>query len=158
MYFNFRNNTSYTKAHPNYPKNVFLNSQFQENLPILIIDEVHNKPLVESNEGLKVCLHAKYFSPLFSPLLPPATKSGQGYIFTGVCDSVHRGGCLLLEGLLRGVCSQGVPALGVCSWGVSAPRGCLLPGGGAWWRPPGTANTAGGTHPTGMHSCFLCQY
>ena len=26
--------------------------------------------------------------------LPPATKLGQGYIFTGVCDSVHRGFCL----------------------------------------------------------------
>ena len=26
--------------------------------------------------------------------LPPATKLGQGYIFTGVCDSVHRGVCL----------------------------------------------------------------
>ena len=25
-------------------------------------------------------------------LLPPATKLGQGYVFTGVCDSVHRGG------------------------------------------------------------------
>ena len=36
--------------------------------------------------------------------------------------------------------------------------GCLVPGrsaprGGAWWRPPGTATAAGGTHPTGMHSC-----
>ena len=27
-------------------------------------------------------------------LLPPATKLGQGYIFTGVCDSVHREGGL----------------------------------------------------------------
>ena len=26
--------------------------------------------------------------------LPPATKLGQGYIFTGVCDSVHRGSTL----------------------------------------------------------------
>ena len=26
--------------------------------------------------------------------LPPATKLGQGYIFTGVCDSVNRGVCL----------------------------------------------------------------
>ena len=26
--------------------------------------------------------------------LPPATKLGQGYIFTGDCDSVHRGFCL----------------------------------------------------------------
>ena len=25
-------------------------------------------------------------------LLPPATKLRQGYIFTGICDSVHRGG------------------------------------------------------------------
>ena len=24
--------------------------------------------------------------------LPPATKLGQGYVFTGMCDSVHRGG------------------------------------------------------------------
>ena len=31
---------------------------------------------------------------------------------------------------------------GVCSWGV--------PGG----DPPGTVTAAGGTHPTGMHSCF----
>ena len=27
------------------------------------------------------------------PLLPPATKLGQGYIFTGVCHSVNRGVC-----------------------------------------------------------------
>ena len=27
--------------------------------------------------------------------LPPATKLGQGYVFTGVCDSVHRGGVCL---------------------------------------------------------------
>ena len=26
--------------------------------------------------------------------LPPATKSGQGYVFTRVCDSVHSRGCL----------------------------------------------------------------
>ena len=26
----------------------------------------------------------------FHYLLPPATKLGQGYVFTGVCDSVHR--------------------------------------------------------------------
>ena len=31
-------------------------------------------------------------------LLPPATKLGQGNVFTGMCDSVHRGGlpqCML---------------------------------------------------------------
>ena len=40
-------------------------------------------------------------------------------------------------------------------------RGCVVPGGvpgpgGAWWRtPPRTATAAGGTHPTGMHSCYI---
>ena len=80
-------------------------------------------------------------------LLPPATKLGQGYIFTGVCDSVHRGGVCSQGGLLLGVPGPG----GVCS------RGYLLLGGsapGGWRSPPGTATAAGGTHPTGMHSCF----
>ena len=40
--------------------------------------------------------------------------------------------------------------------------GCLLPGvpapGGAWWRPPGTATAADGTHPTGIHSCYQMHY
>ena len=49
----------------------------------------------------------------------------QGYMFTGVCLS-----------------TGGAPASG----------GCLLPGG-CLVAPP-TATTAGGTHPTGMHSCF----
>ena len=35
---------------------------------------------------------------VFFPFLPAATKLGQGNVFTGVCDSVHRGGlpqCML---------------------------------------------------------------
>ena len=60
-----------------------------------------------------------------------------GYIFTGVCDSVHRGvsapgGCLLPGGSAPGWCLLlGVAAPGgrVCCWGVPGP------GGGAWWRP-----------------------
>ena len=84
--------------------------------------------------------------------LPPATKLGQGYNFTGVCHSVNGGG----------VWSQG----GVWSRGVSAPGdvwsqgglllGGLVPGvlsapgggvcsrkGGAWWRPPRDAHCCG---------------
>ena len=92
-------------------------------------------------------------------LLPPATKLGQGYTFTGVCHFV-----------IRGVAS---------SRGVHGPGGvCMVPGvcvhglGGAWYRgkhgtggkhgpgvvhgdPPRTATVAGGTHPTGMHSCVV---
>ena len=65
-------------------------------------------------------------------LLPPATKLGQGNVFTGVCDSVNRGassGGYLLPG-------------GVCYWGVSPPEGgiCFWDGGvcswGRGWRHP----------------------
>ena len=89
-------------------------------------------------------------------LLPPATKLGQGNIFTGVCDSVNRcgvcsgGGCVSAPGgsAPRGVCLLlGVSALAVSAdwWGLlpgggSAPWGVCSRGmsapGGAWWRPP----------------------
>ena len=84
-------------------------------------------------------------------LLPPTTKLGQGYIFTGVCDSVHKvgvglGGC----GLLRGGMVWGVPALGgACSGGMCVPG----PGGGADGDSPRMATAAGVMHPTGMHAC-----
>ena len=41
---------------------------------------------------------------------------------------------------------------GVWSQRASAPGGGW---GGAWWRLPGTATAAGGTHPTGIHSCYV---
>ena len=51
---------------------------------------------------LQHCLHAtsdtvlgvpfeRPFDKTLAALLPPATKLGQGYVFTGVCDSVNRG-------------------------------------------------------------------
>ena len=46
--------------------------------------------------------------------LPPVTNLGQGYIFTGVCDSVHGGG-----GGSGGACSVG----GACFGGGSGPGG-----------------------------------
>ena len=65
---------------------------------------------------------------------------------------VPGGGCLVWGSLVGGVCawSRGSGPGGYAWWGV--------PGrGGAWWRPPRTATAAGGTHPTGMHSCFTEQ-
>ena len=47
---------------------------------------------------------------------------------------------------------QGVPALRVLVWGVSA-RGDACSRGGGLVETPQTATTVGGTHPTGMHSC-----
>ena len=43
----------------------------------------------------------------------------------------------------RGCLLRGVPASG---GGVPAPR--------VAWRTPEMATAVGGTHPTGMHSCF----
>ena len=125
----------------------------------------------------------KYFTHVvhLHQLLPPATKLGQGYIFTGVCHSVNGGvpgpgGYLVPGGVCswRGLLPGGAWSQGGLLWGVPGPGG-LLPGGllqgGAWsWGVPGPwgvsapggclvetprmATAAGGTHPTGMHSCF----
>ena len=63
----------------------------------------------------------------FHVLLPPATKLGQGYIFTGVCDSVHRGGACVAGG--GGVRGRGAcVAVGACMAG-----GVCVAGGCAWW-------------------------
>ena len=65
-------------------------------------------------------------------------------------------GCLVLGGLLLGcTCSQGGCLVWVPGWGVPGPGqicpwGCLV-------ETPRTATAAGGTHPTGMHSCFVMQ-
>ena len=100
------------------------------------------------------CQPLRYLYIWWIAFLPPATKLGQGYIFTGICDSVNREGVLPLGGggfLWGGASSQG---------GVLPPGGCFLPGWIACWRPPSprTATAAGGTHPTGMHSCFNCIF
>ena len=60
-------------------------------------------------------------------LLPPATKLGQGYVFTGVCDSVHRGACVVAGGhtWLQG----GVRGWGAC---VVAGGACMVAGGCVW--------------------------
>ena len=54
-------------------------------------------------------------------LLPPATKLGQGYIFTGVCDSACSGGCLL-----RGGAWWRPPAGRLLLWAVRILLECIL--------------------------------
>ena len=53
-----------------------------------------------------------------------------------------------------GAWSEGVPGLvglgpGGCLMGVPGPGGCMVE------TPTRTATAAGGTHPTGMYSCFI---
>ena len=97
-------------------------------------------------------------------LLPPATKLGQGYVFTCVCDSVHRGVLsqhalqVVSQHALQQISVGGAWSWGVCSQGMPGPGGVCSRRGGPWRRPPRTATAAGGTHPTGMHSCYhLCS-
>ena len=99
-------------------------------------------------------------------LLPAATKLGQGNVFTGVCDSVHRGGVCL------SACWDATPAPGADtppwtrhpqdqtpthpwdqippSWDQMPPRADTPPGK----HTPAYGQRAAGTHPTGMHSCW----
>ena len=67
-----------------------------------------------------------------SSFLPPATKLWQGYVFKGVCDSVHRGG--------------GMHGRGMCVTGGMRGRGACV--------ARETTTAADDTHPTGMHSCL----
>ena len=72
---------------------------------------------------------------------------GQGNVFTGICHSfcpqggLHPGGGLHL----RGCASGGLHPEGVClQWGLGRPCPSTT----------GYNQQAGGTHPTGIHSCF----
>ena len=79
-------------------------------------------------------------------------KLWEGNVFTGVCDSVHRGvpGRGLVPGPGEGCLVWswgGVPGPGDIRGGFAWSQG--VPGGDPSW----TAIAVGGTHPTGMHSC-----
>ena len=87
-------------------------------------------------------------------------RKRQGNIFTSVCQELCPRGRCLVPG---GACSwMGVPALGgACSRGLvsrPSPKGEIE---GDQVQPPPNpmATAAGGTHPTGMHSCLVsfCQ-
>ena len=84
----------------------------------------------------------------------PQTKLWEGNVFTGVCDSVHRGGAWSWGevwsregGLVPGGLVRQVPSpRGVWS------RGGAWSWGGAWWRSSRMATVAGGTH---LLECIL---
>ena len=81
------------------------------------------------------------------PLWEQAPKLGQGYIFTGVCDSVQRGESASVH--------AGIPS--PPPWGQAPPSQTRHPREQA---PPGAQHAgrygqrAGSTHPTGMQSYF----
>ena len=75
-------------------------------------------------------------------LLPPVTKLRQGNVFTPVCQSFCSRG---------GMHARGHVWWGHALQGACVPRGTCVAGGLCVARE--TATAAGGTHPTGMHSC-----
>ena len=125
-------------------------------VPVLLFCIVLSE-LLEQPKQLKECSPETVLG-IFSDQLPPANEVWGKVIFSeaSVKNSVHRGGggpqgesglggCLALGG----ACSGGVGLVwGVWSWGC-------VPGPGGASGDPRTATAAGGTHPTGMHSCSL---
>ena len=103
-------------------------------------------------------------------LLPPANEVCEGYVFTPVCHSVHRGGVCLSacwDTPPRADTPQEQTPQSRHPWEQTSPQEQTPPGR----RHPG-ANTppshvvhagrygqqAGGTHPTGMHTCFWAEF
>ena len=62
-------------------------------LPLLIVlaDLIHFVHFLHHHKDCRKCGNSYRDSCGNKSFLPPATKLGQSYIFTGVCDSVHRG-------------------------------------------------------------------
>ena len=107
--------------------------------------------VIEPWECVSVIIKWTPLSHAMCLLLPPATKLGQGYVFTPVCQSfcshVHRGVCLPLL--------ENTPTQADTPWQTPSP---LADNPQADTAPPGQCmlgygQQVGGTHPTGLHTC-----
>ena len=98
----------------------------------------------------------KFGLPVWT-LLPPATKLGQGYVFTLVCHSVYRG---VTVSVPRDLHPRGVSVPGrSLSGGVSVPGGSiggLCPGGGLCWGVLSQKVSVQGVSVWGSLSGGLC--
>ena len=98
--------------------------------------------------------------------LPPANEVCEGYVFTPVCQSFcSQGGVASVHAGSRPT-SPGADPLGADTapqeqtppppeqtpWEQTSPREQTPP---AQCMLGDTANKVGGTHPTGMHTCYL---
>ena len=101
----------------------------------------------------------------------PKRSFGQGYVFTGVCDSVHRGGSgkeippagwrtppPLRAGWRTPPAGRRTPQRG---WMENPPPGWMENPPPSWKenppirkQTPANGLRSAGTHPTGMHSCI----
>ena len=74
--------------------------------------------------------------------LPPATKLGQGYVFTGVCDSVNKGGVCLSACLDTHPLGTDTPWEQTAPWEQTPPRADT-----PWEQTPPRADTPQSRHP-----------
>ena len=113
-----------------------------------------NYPYYHAGEGymqVKVTGIGKEITIKLKRLLPPANEVWGKVIFSQACvkNSVHGGE----GGAIPACIAGGIPAClaaGLQGWGGVLPGGLLR----GITPPPWTATAAGGTHPTGMHSCL----
>ena len=86
---------------------------------------------------------------LFVHFYRPLTKLREGYVFTGVCDSVHRGACM------RG-CRGACMVAGGCVWLLPGGRGMHGCSGGCVVAPGGMRGCSWGVHRCyGGHAWLL---
>ena len=92
-------------------------------------------------------------------------RSCEGYVFTPVCHSVHRGGVCLSacwdtttpppSRSRHPTPGADTPPQAGTPQGADTPPEQAPPGGGT---PQQTATVTDGTHPTGMHSCWRIYF
>ena len=137
-------------------------------LSLIILEKLFRKNSIVSQRAgpPRSTLSSHLESPL-TPCYRPQTRLWEGYVFTGVCDSVHRGVCLIEcwdtppgpeTGTPRSRHPIGPEAVTppadtpprARGRHPSGTRGRHPPRSSACWR---YGQQAGGTHPTGMQSC-----
>ena len=113
------------------------------------------------------------YSNKYTHFYRPQTKLREGYVFTGVCDFVHRGACMVVGGVhgcggacvVVGVCmvAGGMHDWGMCAWLQGA---CMVVGGvhGCWGGMHGYrgveglawlwGGVVGGVYGCGGHACL----
>ena len=95
---------------------------------------------------------ASVYSPFLPKLLPPANEVCEGYVFTRVLSFCPQGEEYLAgkpPGRYTPPDQVQPPGLGTPPEQVAPPGTGTPPGAGRYGQQ------AGGTHPTGMHSCWI---
>ena len=122
---------------------IFLEFKTFNSKRFLFISHIISNPPWSSVSNSKLLILLLHFHFWFKRFLPPANEVCEGYVFTRVCHSVHGAGSTW----------AGIPP------GIRyPPRTRYTP---RTRYPPGAVHAgrygqqAGGTHPTGVHSCFL---